>query len=205
MLEYSQCIKKKSIKRKQVAGWICQHTLWFGFKLQPLLSVCRFCRPNPEASSRTVRSIYRGRATVRTITTLGMTRRHRRRAKPGFPGRASPTTTTRGATADVWPLRRSSSSRTETTSPIQETLSPATRPYAKPTARRVCPRLCSVQTARGNVVFMISNPSERNASTGKLQAFYLVSPRSVSSFETNIEYIFNVRPRTQQRRLHSSL
>lgn len=151
VLEYSQCIKADSRFHLSTHAW---------FEAAAYLSVCRFCRQNLGASFYTEKglSIYRARPKARTITILGMTHLRRHQAKLVSLERVS--LTTRGTTVNVWPRQRSWSSLTETMSLIQETLWPATLPCANLTGRTACLQPFSVETARGNVVFIINNPSE---------------------------------------------
>lgn len=87
-----------------------------------------------------------------------MTHLRRHQAKLVFLGRVS--LTTRGTTVNVWPRQRSLSSLTETMSLIQETLWQATLPCANLMGRMACLQPFSVETPRGNVVFIINNPVE---------------------------------------------
>lgn len=151
VLEYSQCIRADSRFHLSTHAW---------FWAAACLSVCRFCRPNLEASFYAEKglSIYRATPTLHWITILGMTHLHRRRAKLVFLRRVS--LTPRGTSVNAWPRQRGWSSLTETMPLIQETLWPATPPCANLTQRTACLLHFSVETARGNVVFIINNPSE---------------------------------------------
>lgn len=123
------------------------------------MSVGRFCRQNLEASfyMQTGLSLCRARSRVRTITILGMTRRHHLPAKLEFLGQVS---LTRRTTVNVWPHQKSSSSLKKTMPLIQETLWLAMFPCANLTGKKACLQLFSVEMARGNVVSIINNPSE---------------------------------------------